>query len=448
MGISSGPRLEDSLDRAPPLGFEDIQHLELGRLFGVLTTFRLAVLPFVALLAAAVAVYDPTPWRIGMLSAVVLGLGAVAVIEVVRLRRSGFTRTAIPLNLALMSAFQLTVVFATGALESPLLPAMLPLTVISSMAIGARPALGFLVGPQLAAVWLFAIGQVNGWFPEVNLPIFGGGVRGGHNDAHLWTSALVLTGAIGIATAGGVSLRRGFDAMLHRALTAREDELAARAEHARELTALSGEIAHELKNPLATIKGLAALLATDATGKSAERLAVLRGEVDRMQGTLEEFLNFSRPLVPLAQVPTDLSRLCAEVAALHEGIAGNRGVRVTLDEGDPVVVRCDPRKVRQVLINLLQNALEASPRGGEVTLAVAMDGPSARVEILDRGPGLDPAIAAEAFSPGVTSRASGSGLGLTIARALARQHNGDVTLEPRAGGGCRALLTLPREVAS
>jgi signal transduction histidine kinase len=129
---------------------------------------------------------------------------------------------------------------------------------------------------------------------------------------------------------------------------------------------------------------------------------------------------------------------------MHEGMAHERGVEVAV-RGAHAVARCDPRKVKQVLVNLVQNALDASRPGTVLEVEVRAEGDRAAVAVHDRGPGLDPAVAHRAFDPGVTSKESGFGLGLTIARALARQHGGDVELGARAGGGCSAVLTLPAE---
>jgi signal transduction histidine kinase len=261
--------------------------------------------------------------------------------------------------------------------------------------------------------------------------------------ANWGTVTFLLVGGAGL----GRVIRKTFDGMVRRALSAQEDSLRAYREREAELSALSAEIAHELRNPLASVKGLAALLAPAmADARSAERLSVLRREVDRLQSILDEFLNFSRPLVPLALGSTDLGAIAREVAVLHEGMARDRGVVVEVRGSGRA--RCDPRKVKQVLINLVQNALDASPSGEAVEIEVQDGAVSSRLSVLDRGAGLDPALGGRVFEPGVTTKAGGSGLGLTVARAIARQLGGELRLAERDGGGLRAELTLPSGAAS
>jgi len=303
------------------------------------------------------------------------------------------------------------------------------------------PAIFAVVGFQvLAAAALAALGLATG--TPVALPALGLVSR---------LSTLVDWGILTFLLVGGAGLgrviRKTFDGMVRRALSAQEESLGAYREREAELSALSAEIAHELKNPLASVKGLAALLAPVVTdARSVERLSVLRREVDRLQSILEEFLNFSRPLVPLALGSTDLGGIAREVAMLHEGMARDRGV--ALDVRGSGRARCDPRKVKQVLINLVQNALDASPAGEAVEIEVQDGAETARMAVLDRGAGLDPSLGGRVFEPGVTSKSAGSGLGLTVARAIARQHGGDLRLAPRDGGGLRAELTLPSGAAS
>lgn len=428
----------------PPRGYEELHRTEFARLFGLMVGLRLSFAPLVAGVALWVALWEPTPWRRATLVGVAALMMLGSAFEALRFRRQGMAPGAVRANLSAAIVGQLTASAVTGGLESPVLPLMLLLALVASLEMVERPWYAWVLFTlQLAAPWAFAAVAVTGRVSAWNLELLGGGARAGHSDLHLWLSAAFLCLGTLLATGIGRALRGVFDAMLWRALDAAEALRQEHAQRSRELLTLSGELAHELKNPMASVKGLAALLSQNLTeGKGAERLGVLRQEVDRMQDILEGFLNFSRPLVPLTLERADLLAVCHEVAALHEGLAREHGVALRVS-GAAALVRCDPRKVTQTLVNLVQNALEATPSGRAVDLACSMQGAQVSVQVLDQGPGLEPAVAARLFEPGMTTKPKGSGLGLTIARALARQHGGEVTLEPRPGGGVRALLLLP-----
>jgi signal transduction histidine kinase len=430
-------------DRMPPPGQHEIEREELSRLFGHMVGARLVAIPIFALAVGWLVWAEPVSWRRVVLAAAAVLVPAFFVAEWLRFRRLGFTQRSIPLNLAVASVGQAIVTFASGGLASPFVYVMVPLGILAGVFV-APPAGAALVAGQIATVWLCAFVGATGAIPDFNLTVFGGGPRVGAPPAYLYSHAVLISLVLVMAGAVGRAARRTLESIIRRALAAQQESLRAHAERAEELTALSGEIAHELKNPLASVKGLAGLLAQHVGDtKGSERLQVLRREVDRMQSVLDEFLNFSRPLVPLALGDTDVGALCREVAVLHEGIARERAVALAVVAGE-VRVRCDPRKVKQVLINLVQNALDASPPGAEVEIAAAAAvGGGARVRVLDRGRGVDPALGDAVFSRGVTTKTAGSGLGLTIARALARQHGGDVVLGPRDGGGTAAEVLLP-----
>ncbi len=427
----------------PPPGHREIQQEELSRLFGRMAGARLVGLPPFLAVALWIAWVEPAAWRRVLLTCTVAALLVFFVAEWVRWRRRGFTPGAVPRNLTFAITGVTLIAFGTGGLGSPFLYVSAVLGVISGVFV-PWPVNGLLALFQIAAAWLFAAIGASATLPAFNLAAFGGGPTLPVPTAWLVTHATVLTFVYAFAAGAGRAVRWSFDRMVQRTAAAQHESLRAHSERAEELTALSGEIAHELKNPLASVKGLAGLLAQHLPGgKGAERLAVLRREVDRMQSVLEEFLNFSRPLVPLALGDTDLGALCLEVAALHEGMARERSIEIAVRAAE-VRVRCDPRKAKQVLINLLQNALDASPAGAAVEIeAERTAAGGARVRILDRGRGVEPAVAGAVFAPGVTTKSEGSGLGLTIARALARQHGGEVSLAPRAGGGTEAEMILP-----
>jgi two-component system sensor histidine kinase CreC len=147
-----------------------------------------------------------------------------------------------------------------------------------------------------------------------------------------------------------------------------------------------------------------------------------------------------RERCPLAVAPVSLSALVQSVIDLHEGTAHERGIELRADAKD-LSVTGDSRKLKQVLINLVQNALDVAPKGSSVDLVVRSEKAGGAVLVMDRGPGV--ADAERAFVPGVTSKEHGNGLGLTVSRLVARQHGGDVQLLPREGGGTIAELLLP-----
>lgn len=161
-----------------------------------------------------------------------------------------------------------------------------------------------------------------------------------------------------------------------------------------------------------------------------------------MQAILDEFLTYSRPLVPLTVERVELRDLAADVVALHEGMAAERDVSVVTLPGPPFWVRCDPRKIRQVVINLVQNALDASPAGSRVEIDVRARGGDVALVVSDGGSGIDPDVLPRLFSVGMTTKERGTGLGLVVARGLARQHGGELTLENGERGGARATLVL------
>jgi signal transduction histidine kinase len=426
-----------------PAGLERLRHEESARLFRMMLRTRLVFTPLPFALAISFVWFDRSAWRRALLLSMVVAMMIFSVAELLRFRRHGLRPGMVRLNFAFMIALQAGAMIATGGIESPGLATMLPLMLVASVVLTPVES-AVVTAFELALLWSLALVALGRRVPDLVPALFGGGPRAGHNDALLIGLAVVLSVFVLIISRIGRRVRTHLDAALWRVHQAREETLQMHAEQARLLTTLSGEIAHELKNPLSSVKGLAALVARDLQGKSAERIGVLQREVERMQGILDEFLNFSRPLVPLAQERVDLVALCDQVIALHEGAAAERGLELSLRAERPAAAHCDPRKIKQVLINLIQNAIEASPPGAPIFVDVANGGAGgARVAVIDRGAGPSPEIAARLFEAGVTTKPNGSGLGLTVARALARQHGGELELRAGAGGGCEAVLALP-----
>ncbi|WP_158501764.1 HAMP domain-containing sensor histidine kinase [Vitiosangium sp. GDMCC 1.1324] len=433
---------------SPPLsGLDQVSREAFARLFMRMGRVRIYMTPPSLFLLLYFLVQEPAVWRKWLLGGL---LGLFVVVEGIELYhylrrtpRQEFQFTyAIGVGLPIHGCLLLV----TGGLEGPLTPVLLLVSFFITLFTTTRGA-WVLALLYVATLWGLAVVSFTGVVPDLLPQLYGGGARAGHNNALLLSYVTVLSVLVAFSAGVGSLLRGVFQGMAKDALDARDETLRTHTEALNALTLLSGEIAHELKNPLASVKGLAAMVARDVEGKPAERLAVLRREVDRMQEILEGFLNFSRPLLPLNEQRTSLEGLCRQVVELHEGMASERGMGLRLFAERPVAVRCDPRKVKQLLINLVQNALEAAPRGSEVELVVlpTPEG-GGRVEVRDRGPGIAPEVRERVFEPGVTTKPQGNGLGLALARALARQHGGELELHPREGGGCVAELVLPAEL--
>jgi len=236
---------------------------------------------------------------------------------------------------------------------------------------------------------------------------------------------------------------RGEVATLRRTLEETRRALSARDEE-RE-TMLAG-IAHEVRNPLGAMALYAGALADDLRGRpEAALVARIRSELDGLKRLVEEFLDYARPR-PLALEPVAGGSLAEEVRDLCLPVAQARGV--ALQAGGEGAFEADRHLLRRAALNLVRNALEASPPGGAASLSVRVADGQAVVSVLDRGPGLPPEVRARLFQPFTTTRERGTGLGLALARQAALAHGGTLELLDRDGGGTEARLALPLRPAA
>ncbi|MBN1774794.1 MAG: HAMP domain-containing histidine kinase [Deltaproteobacteria bacterium] len=419
---------------------------EMGRVLDGLVRLRFVAALLLGGFAVAFSLTDIAAWRIWLLGCTAAALAGMAFYDLWTFQRHPLTPARQTYLLFGVLVLHTVMILVTGGIRSPFIVLYLVLTTVGALSLGRLGSLLVLVIPAVAMIWALTVLDALGRGPS-HFEWFG--VAGAASRAHVWFFAAVLTLALAIGSTIALAHRRALDRSIRRSAISAREALATLAERNRGLQELSGTLAHELKNPLASIQGLAGLLVRKLPegSREAEQMGVLLAEARRMAGILDEFLNFSRPVGGLAVRSVDPARLVQDVAALHEGLAEQRAVELQVVAERTPPLRCDPRKVQQVLVNLLQNALEASPRGTVVVLrARPGEGGGVEFQVEDRGCGLAPEVRDRLFRPGVTTKPAGTGLGLVVARSIAEQHGGTLTLADRPGGGCLARCAIPAEL--
>jgi signal transduction histidine kinase len=242
----------------------------------------------------------------------------------------------------------------------------------------------------------------------------------------------------------GCTMTRGYERAAMELAERREELCRENEDGTRALEGMAARLAHEVKNPLAAIKGLSTHMARNAADpKTAERLAIVAAEADRLQAIVEGFLTFSRGLDDLNPGPTKPYEVARELAVLLETRAEDAGVTLEVIGDEALVLDADSRKLRQALLNLVLNAIQASPRGAAVRLEVAQVCDGARITVRDNGTGMTPEVLDRIRKPYFTTKEGGTGLGIAVTRGLVEQHGGRLELKSVPGTGTTAIITLP-----
>jgi signal transduction histidine kinase len=211
---------------------------------------------------------------------------------------------------------------------------------------------------------------------------------------------------------------------------------------------LAAGIAHELRNPLTSVKLLiqTAVQRQKPTALSGKQLQVVEQEIARMENTIQGLLDFARP-PHLHRVRHDVRTTMRRALNLIEGRAHHQNVAVVEQLPDtPVVVDGDPEQIHQILVNLLLNGMEAMPGGGTLTVALQPSdkcGRICQISVSDTGCGVPRSVLNRIFEPFVTSKEHGTGLGLAISHRIAQEHGGALLAANRGEGGAMFTLELP-----
>ena len=217
------------------------------------------------------------------------------------------------------------------------------------------------------------------------------------------------------------------------------------ADRLASLGQLSAVLAHEIRNPLASIKGAVEILEAEIPREHRKRtfLEAIRSEADRLSKLVNEFLQFARPprLEILRTQPNAVVRSVAALVAKQAASAGIQ-LRTRLDQELPELM-IDGEQIKQALLNLVINAMEAMPDGGPLELVTERGGNAVRIRVADCGGGIPSEVRDHLFDPFITTKKGGTGLGLAIAHRLVKQHNGIIRALDRDGGGAIFEIEIP-----
>jgi two-component system OmpR family sensor kinase len=252
-------------------------------------------------------------------------------------------------------------------------------------------------------------------------------------------------------------LAKALDVMLagiEAAYLARADgEARARGSQER-MRLFIADASHELRTPLTSVRGLAEYGLQESESADREELLRLMGliarEAGRMGRLVDDLLLLARFDAgrPLDRLPVDLASIAAEAVQQARVVAPGRPI--TLEAAEPVIVNADAERLRQIIDNMISNAIQHTPSGSPVTVTVTSEAGNERLTVADRGPGMTPEQASRVFerfyrTDGARTRASGgAGLGLAIAASLAAAHGAELTVDTRLGHGAAFHLRLPR----
>jgi two-component system sensor histidine kinase HydH len=270
-------------------------------------------------------------------------------------------------------------------------------------------------------------------------------------DRYLETLVFTLVGLL-----AGVLADREKRMRQHAERTAKElravyRELQDNVEHVKRaarmsaLGHLSAGLAHEIRNPLASIEGAAAIVQNEPNSESrrSEFLEIIQKESRRLNRLVTNFLEFARPRPPEFR-PTDVGALIDSVVTLVSQTAARHHVIFRKDlTSELPPLECDSEQLKQVLLNLALNAVQAMPEGGEVLVRASNTPTAAVIRVRDHGPGIAEDDVDSIYDPFFTTKPTGTGLGLPVAYQIVKQHGGELLLESNGPAGACFKVSIP-----
>jgi two-component system sensor histidine kinase HydH len=251
-----------------------------------------------------------------------------------------------------------------------------------------------------------------------------------------WASSLIIGGIIGV--------------FAYRRLILLERRTR-QAERLAELGTLTSGLAHEIKNPLSTVQLNLQLLQEDlspanpAYSRLVNRLRIVKNETSRLREILDDFLRYAGRL-ELEKKPIELNNLLEEIVDFFAPQAQLQHVQLRFNKSPlPLTAKIDPKLIKQAILNLMINAMQAMQNGGELMLSLTTIPDFAVIDVIDTGGGIPPEAAESIFQVYYSTKRGGTGLGLPMAKRIAEEHGGSLSVTSEIGKGSDFKLRLPLE---
>ncbi len=221
-----------------------------------------------------------------------------------------------------------------------------------------------------------------------------------------------------------------------------------KAERLAVIGGLAAGVAHEIRNPLASISGSIELLkqTLDVDIDNQALMEIILREIDRLDGLIDELLDYANPR-PLRKTTFDLRRLIDETLQVFQRDRGIENLRLEVDGDEKLELDADPEKMRQLLWNLIRNAADAAKEGGgHIHVEAKADGENAVLVVHDNGPGIANVNLQRIFDPFYTTKSTGTGLGLAIVHSIVTDHGGTVRVDSEGGNGAAFRVEVPKQL--
>ncbi|MFY3793589.1 ATP-binding protein [Ureibacillus sp. MALMAid1270] len=207
---------------------------------------------------------------------------------------------------------------------------------------------------------------------------------------------------------------------------------------------MAATVAHEIRNPMTSIKGFIELLNMNLTEENNKYLSIMKSEIERMDQILSEVLTFSKPMERQMDV-FSVTKIAKELIEIMNPLANNHNITLQFEVEKPInsMIMGNENRIKQMLMNLVKNAIEEMETGGKITIFLKNVKDKIQVTVCDEGKGIEKEMLAKLFEPFYTTKTAGTGLGLQLVKQVIEEHNGTIHVNSVVNGGTSFVIELP-----